>query len=63
MRSLPATNPSPSRISARSTVGAVNSVATLCRSTTCHNRLASGQVGTPSYISVVTPFASGPYTM
>ena len=59
-RSLRLTGASPCAISARMTVGAVYRVLTSCRATISQSRPASGQVGTPSYISVVPPLASGP---
>ena len=60
LRDVLFTGSSPSRIRLRSTVGAVKTVWTLCRSHTSQMREAVGQLGTPSYISVVAPFASGP---
>ena len=33
------------------------------RSAISHMRLCDGNAGAPSYITLVAPFASGPYTM
>src|SRR5690606_24289539 len=62
LRSLTRTKASPSRIMARMAVGAVYRMVTLCLSTICPVRAQLGYCGTPSNITVVVPFESGPYS-
>ena len=47
---------------ARMAVGAVYSTVTPYLATMRQKRSGSGQLGAPSYIRLVAPLASGPYT-
>src|SRR5215471_751106 len=51
---------SPHFMKARSAVGAVYRMLTLCRSMILQKRSGSGQLGAPSYIVEVAPFCRGP---
>src|SRR5256712_14017104 len=54
---------SPHRMKARIAVGAVYKIVMPYDSMRSQNRSGFGQSGAPSYMNVVAPFASGPYTM
>src|SRR5512137_1304558 len=54
---------SPKRMSPRIAVGAVYMMVMPYFSTRCHQRFGYGYVGAPSYMKVVAPMSSGPYTM
>src|SRR5690606_23887392 len=60
LRSFPLRGSSPKLISERIAVGAVYNILTWYLSTISQKRPASGQVGTPSNISEVAPWESGP---
>ena len=47
----------------RIAVGELNIVRTLCSATIFHQMPGSGWIGSPSYMMVVEPLMSGPYTM
>ena len=62
-RFLPSSGLSPKPIRLRMAVGAVYKMLILCFSIMSQNRLALGQVGMPSNITLVAPALNGPYNM
>src|SRR5262249_49072388 len=62
LRSWRCGHSTPHFIKARIAVGAVYRIDTAYFSTSRQNRSGSGKLGAPSYIRLVAPLASGPYT-